>query len=281
VPKKRACSFPRALWRRPGLRLLLAGSFVAGLHPPGAAALDATSSAEQISECAEQNVPNDTSVQAIEFVATDRRGQEAIPREARVWGKRDSNRDLRSLTVFLAPPDARGTAYLMIERKNSAADTHVYSDELRKWKRMSGRATAGEILGTDFSAEEFARLQHIRQPEQLTRLPDSEIEGVPVYVIESGPEDAANSQYTRILTYYSQDHCVALRTEYFEKERIRKRLVATPSSVRQAGGAWIAFEQRMTDVRDGTYTRFLIHELEVDVEIEEHRFQMRGAPRSR
>ncbi len=233
---------------------------------------------EEVTDCIKGNIPKETSIQTVEFASVDRVGYEQM-RRAKIYGKKGKDGFRRILTQFSKPPDIRGSAYLMFEREG-ANDTFIYSREQRRWRRISGRAAAGNILGTDLSYEDFERMQNLDRPDENTRLDDSEVEGRPAYVIESKPLPDAGSIYEKVVTFYDQKTCVTLKSESYEPGgRLRKLLSADPDQIQENDGIWVAHEMVMRDLRDETHTAILIESIEVDVPIKESRFSMRTPSR--
>ena len=238
--------------------------------------------AQDIQDCVQSNVPKRTSEQEVEFTAVDRVGNERFSR-AEVQGKRFDDGQRRVLLKFNRPDDLRGSAFLMIERAGSnGSDMFLYSPELRKVKRLSGRATASSLFGTDFSAEDFERLQGINRPGTLRRVEDAEIDGRPVWRLETRPTEAAESAYERIVSFVDQERCVALRTESYEPgDRLRKVLTADPETIERHGDIWVPERLVMRDERDETHTVLRVDEVRLDVEIADRQFSLATLDRGR
>ena len=177
---------------------------------------------------------------------------------------------------FIRPLDLRGAAVLMIEKKGRSPDTMMYLPAIRKVRRVSSRAAASSLFGTDFSYEDFQRLMGLSGEAKATRDPDSEIDGREVYVIVVRPGEESISAYERVVTLVDKQTCVPLLTESYEAgDRLRKRLVADPSQITAEKKIWVARKQTIMDLRDETKTELLIEEIEVDGEIHRKMFSER------
>ncbi len=231
-------------------------------------------------QCVRRNLPRKTSIQTVRFVTRDRLGEETVTR-AKVLGKLYEDGHRRVVTRFREPADVRGVAFLLIER-DGRNDIFLYAPELRKTKRVSARAAGNSLFGTDFSYEDFERLQGLRTSSETTRQPDRELDGKPVYVLETRPSEAEESVYGRILTLVDPETCLPLKSESYEHgERPRKVLTIKRDQIVQIGEIWVAKEIVMRDVRDQTETRLIVESIEIDEPIPDKRFRQTELERHR
>ena len=251
---------------------LMAGLLCLLLLPQGIAA---SGTVDEVTDCLEENTPKVSSVQIVEFTATDRIGGRRISR-AKIYGKRFAGDGLRRvLTHINKPPEMRGSAVLMIEREEGSPDVFLYSTEMRNVKRITAHGAGGSLFGTDFSYEDFARWQRLNQPGQTVRLEDSVVAERPVYVVETTPADEAESSYTRVVSFIDRETCVVLKTESYEKpDQLRKVSTADPEHVINEGGVWVATKLVMRDVRDETHTDVTVEDIEIDRELRDGMFSI-------
>jgi hypothetical protein len=129
--------------------------------------------------------------------------------------------------------------------------------------------TSASMFGTDFSYEEFERLQGIAESAPATRQPDAAVEGRSAYVLDVRPTSESDSAYERIVTFIDKETCLLLRSEFFERgdRTARKVLTAATSTLSREGDVWLAREYLMRDLRDETETKMIVEEVEVGVEI--------------
>ncbi len=237
--------------------------------------LGAPETAEEIEQCVRDNLPRKSSVQTIVFASTDRMGNVTESRSKLYWKEFDDGLS-KVMMRFIKPLDLRGAAVLMIEKKGRSPDTMMYLPAIRKVRRVSSRAAASSLFGTDFSYEDFQRLMGLSGEASTARDPDSEIDGREVYVIVVRPGEESISAYERVVTLVDKQTCVPLLTESYEAgDRLRKRLVADPSQITAEKKIWVARKQTIMDLRDETKTELLIEEIEVDGEIHRKMFSER------
>lgn len=237
---------------------------------------------EPVTSCVENNKPEKSSVQLVEFTAVDRIGGERVSR-AKIKGKKFDDDQLRRLKlVFSKPLEVRGSAFLAIERESGSPDMFLYTPEIRKAKRVTGQGGGGKLFGTDFSYEDFVRWQGLNEPGESRRLPDAVEAGQPVYVLETEPAKQSESSYERVVFFIDQETCVALKVESYEKgDAPRKVLTADPGQLLQEGGVWFASELLMRDLRDETHTRVSIEDVEVDRDLKDSEFSLGKLSRGR
>jgi hypothetical protein len=235
--------------------------------------VEADPAVREVRECMEGNVPSQTSVQTVEFVAVDRVGGERISR-AKIYAK-ELDDGYRRMKLRWTKPEYQRNSELLIIETDGSPDTFLYTPELRRPKRITGTSGGGTLFGTDFSYEDFERWQGFNRPGQTKREPDSDVEGRPAYVLVTYPSDDAVSAYERVVTFVDKETCVTLRTDSYEPgETLRKVLAADPESLLQEGSIWIATKLQMKDLVDQTHTNVVVEDLEVDREVKDTLFSV-------
>ncbi len=243
--------------------LALAGILTA---PPVFAAPELATT-EEIKACIRRNnLPEVTTLQSVMLSTRDRLGEERSTNVS-IASRKTSDGYRRVLAQITAPEDVAGTSFLVVEAADGIAMS-VYSPEFEAPRSITGGDASGNLFGTDFSYEDFERLQGLNwdaEAQGLNRLEDGSAEERPAFVLESHPVD---SGYERILAYIDKETCVALRTELYENSRRpRKVLIADPAEVRQLEGVWVAHNLLMIDMRDQTQTRLVVESMNAGLEL--------------
>lgn len=230
-------------------------------------------SAQEIQECVQQNFPDDTMKQTMKMVMKDRMGVERLLEAEMFWEKDQATQLSKVLIKFDNPPELRGSAVLVIE-KQPANDMFMFLPELGKTRRITSSMVSGNMMGTDFSYEDFARLQGMIGSLEPERAADEQIGGRAAFVTVSRPTEGADSEYERIRSVIDQETCVPLRVEFFHKGLAEpaKVLSVDPSNVAEVKSGWIPREMRMEDLRGGTSTNLVVEKLEVSVPIAKKMF---------
>ena len=239
----------------------------------GSSAAAELDSADAIDQCYRANFPKDSSVQTVSMNAKDRIGAITTSRAKLYWKKFDNGRS-KVRMHFYKPAEMRGAGLLMVEQP-ARNDLLIYLPELRRVKRITKHMNSASMFGTDFSYEEFERIQGIADEAPATRLEDSVVQDRPTYVVEVRPEDG-ESAYERIRSWVDKETCVALRSEFYERgDKPRKVMTADPRHLEKAGDVWLIREIVMRDTRDETETLMQIEEVEVGADIPRKKFTER------
>jgi hypothetical protein len=223
----------------------------------------------EIEACMKGNLPATTSVQSIELRARDRGNYEQVM-HADVFWKRRSDQASSVMMHFSEPVDIRGARFL-IKQQEPDNEMYIYMPGLLKVRRVTSRKISSSVMGTDFSYEDFERLHGVLTDLKLELLPDDVIDGRPVHVLMSHPEET--SGYVRIASYIDKESCVVLRTDLYESgDQLRKQLTVDPAAVKSVDGISYPSELLMKDLRDKTETRLLVRHIRTGVALDDGLF---------
>jgi outer membrane lipoprotein-sorting protein len=222
-----------------------------------------------IEACMKGNLPQTTSVQSIELRARDRSHYESVL-QADVYLKRIDDENSRLMMYFREPVDIRSARFLIVQ-KQPQNEMYIYMPSLIKVRRITSQNISSSIMGTDFSYEDFERLHGVFADLSARQLPDEELHGRPVHVMESQPDK--HSGYTRITSYIDKESCIALKTDFYESNQVlRKQMTVDPEHLQNREGIWYPAELLMKDFRDKTETRLKITNLELGAELPDDLF---------
>ena len=241
------------------------------LASAAARAQDATP--ESIAACMAKNLPEAGQIESVAFTVTDRSGAERYT-HAKIFSRRDEQGLRRVLVRLDAPEDLVGASFLMLEREDRPNDLVLRVPGVDGVKYIHGSEATRSMFGSDFSYEDFERIQGLVRPGNSKLLDDAQIRGNVVWVVETRPADTTLSAYERIVTLVDQRTCVALQSDLYQPGgRLRKVLTADPDLVRRSGSVWIAHDVRMRDMLDGSSTRLAVESVQSQVQIPEVRFR--------
>ncbi len=255
------------------IRCLIFASFLA-LQPAPAVRAESRS-ADEIDSCIRKNRPTETSVLEVSFRSKDRIGGITEKSGTLSWKRFDG--DLSRLVLrFRYPNDVRGAAVLLIEAKERAPEMFMCIPALQKVRRVTTRTVSSSLFGTDFSYEDFQRLQGYTASVSKLRLEDAVLADRPAFVVERTLEPDAGSAYGRIVDFVDQETCLPLRTESYERGgRLRKVLTADPAAFEFSGSVWVARSMLMRDLLDETETALLVEKVEIDTKLNRKVFSTR------
>ena len=253
--------------------LALGGLLASRILVPADANGADTGGVEHIKECSRENIPEPGAVRAIRFVSRDRLGSKRVTR-LRLEGKRAADGSRRMLAVVVEPVEMEGAMLLLIERDGNN-EIYFKSPDLPEPKLISMSDQSLSMFGTDFSYEDIQNLQRFNRPGVSKRLPDSQVSGRPVWVVETLPEAGSGSAYSSIVTSIDKQTCIALKIEMFgDNHRVRKVLNVDPNQIVKRGPTWIAHHAILKDMRDYTETQMLVDSADVHVQFPEDHFQV-------
>lgn len=226
---------------------------------------------EEVQACARRNLPETSARQQIVLEAVDASGAgQRI--EAELSWRRNEKDHSQVLVRVERPPDLRGSAFLLLEREDGY-DLFSYLPSLQKVRRLTGSAISGSLFGTDFSYEDFQRLQTAGKGTEVTRLPDAELDGRPTFVIAASPPSDAGSAYRRIVSWVDRETCVLLRADLeTDGEHVAKQLLVDPAQVRVVGTRHIPGAVTLEDREKNTRTTLTIDKIEFDVPLSDSLF---------
>ena len=225
----------------------------------------------QLEACIRKNEPESTAVQQIEMRSVDRAGYEKTL-VADIYLKRFPDETSRLIAYFREPDDIIGTRLLVIE-KAAGNEMYMYMPSLFKIRRISSKRIASSMYGSDFSYEDIERFYDMLSTEKPVQMPDTQLDGSPMHVLETRPAKDSGSKYESIVTYFDQPDCVIRRVDFFEAgEKLRKQLIADASSITSAGSIRLPREFTMTDLRNKTETYLSISKIELDVSLDDEIF---------
>ena len=125
--------------------------------------------------------------------------------------------DNRRLVSFLSPADVRGTKTLLIEHSAADDDMWIYLPAMKKVRRLVASNKKDSFVGTDFSYGDVIGYKVEEWNHNLVR--EENVAGRDCYVIESTPRTpqiAANTGYSKRISWIDKTSYVALRGELFD-----------------------------------------------------------------
>ena len=221
---------------------------------------------EEIRSCIQKNAPETSSLQTVLLRALDRDG-DAVDTRAKIYWKRLEADELRVALHVLDPPTRRGSAVLL-SREDGETTMWMYLPELRKVRKINSTFVQGSMFGTDITYEDFERLQDVASGGQVTRLPDRELDGRRVWVIEGRPAAGKESAYEKVVSLVDQERCITLRAELVGVDgEVRKVVSAAPDKITREPFGWLPRRLVIEDRDEGTSTEVVVETFDANVPI--------------
>ena len=257
------------------LRLLLAIGFAAFAWRTFAAPTFDTSRIQDadVRACVERALPQHTmrqnlTVQVIDSTEAVRESNGTLD-----WKRFDDGLS-KLLVRIVRSPQYTGVAVLMIERNAREPEIYVYSPELRRDRRVSSGALAGSLLGTDFTYEDFAFVQHLLANGRIERKVDADLDGHAAYVLETVPDEEA-SAYSRIRTYVDKAECVPVKTEFYGRNgSLDKQLDVERAEIKPIAERWVPMRMVMVNHKDKSRTVLVLNSVEFDQGLPDNLFNL-------
>lgn len=178
----------------------------------------------------------------------------------------------KSIVYYEHPFDLRHSGYLVINNLDRPNDQFVYRSSTRKVLRVNLRGEP--VFGTDFSFEDI--LPRELDDASYVRKPDTELEGVPVFVIEATPSKEADSEYSRFIVYVEKARCVPLLTRYWDDREVRiKELDVEREAIEEVAGVWVPRRSTMRHLKLGSFTRLVVEEIQPNPKLTRTTFELR------
>ncbi len=144
----------------------------------------------------------------------NRHGDESV-REIRVRTLEIDGGGDKSLILFDAPADIKGTVFLTHSHAKKPDDQWLYLPALKRIKRISSANKSGPFMGSEFAYEDIAS-QEIKK-YRYKYMKDEKINGFDTYVIEQYPE-YKNSGYTRQLVWMDKKMYQVVKIDYYDRK---------------------------------------------------------------
>jgi outer membrane lipoprotein-sorting protein len=154
------------------------------------------------------------SVATMQMVLRNKRGDESS-REVRVRTLEIEDDGDKSMSIFDAPADIKGTAFLTFSHINKPDDQWLYLPALKRVKRIASKNKSGPFMGSEFAYEDISSDEVDKYTYKYLR--DETWEGMDVHVVERDPVDK-NSGYTRQVVWYDKDELRPLKVDYYDRK---------------------------------------------------------------
>jgi outer membrane lipoprotein-sorting protein len=159
----------------------------------------------------------------------------------------------RYYIYFHAPSDVKGTSFMVWKYLQKEDDRWIFIPAIKLVRRIAADDKRSSFVGSDFTYEDVSGRAVDDESHSLLRT--EELDGRPVYVLESKPK--AKTDYERRVSWIDQERWLPLKEEYFDA-RGEKVRVFSADRVEQLGGQWTVTARTMKNLQTGhrTETRF-------------------------
>ena len=186
----------------------------------------------------------------LEMILRNREGQESH-RSLRIDTLEVSGDGDQSLTVFDAPRDIKGTAFLSYTHALQADDQWLYLPALKRVKRIASNNKSGPFVGSEFAYEDITS----QEVEKFTYkyLRDERLGARQAFVVEAYPA-YENSGYTRQIIWLDQQMYQPLRVEYFDRKNTPLKILDISEHKQYLERYWRPGRMLMRNLQTGKST---------------------------
>jgi outer membrane lipoprotein-sorting protein len=185
------------------------------------------------------------------MVLKNRNGQESI-RTIRIRTLEVDGDGEKSLSIFDAPRDVKGTAFLTYSHKRGDDDRWLYLPALKRVKRISSRNKSGSFMGSEFSYEDIASQEVEKYTYKWLR--DEMYDDRQCFVYEQYPVDRKNSGYIRQVIWLDKAQYCPLKIEYYDRKNTLRKTLTVTHYQQYLGKFWRADEMHMLNHQSGKST---------------------------
>ena len=267
-------------WLAPALGCLMVAGGAAGTEPIArrVAKADAELSGRDVYQCVVNNRFR-SYVQDARLVSGDRGAAVQESRLTMTWSsfrdeqERPVNGVLsKTLVRYTDPFDLRFSGYLVVNNDVRPNDQFVYLNSRRKVRRVNLREEA--VFGTDFTFEDI--VPNEIEESDYQRLPDLDVDGHRVYVVEVVPKPDQDSEYSKFMIHVDKTSCIPLFTRYWDTKGVEvKQLKVVPDKIREFDGVFWPMELTMRNLQLESFTTLLVEKLEANPKLDRTSFDLR------
>lgn len=179
----------------------------------------------------------------------------------------------KSMIRFLAPADVKGTGFLIWENADRDDDQFLYLPALKQDpRRIASSEKGSRFMGTEFTYEDLENRKVDADDHKLLR--EDKLDGKQVYVVESIPKKASDSQYKKLVSWVRPDIWLPVKIEFYDKNGVLLK-VLTVKKIEQVQGIWTTMDSLMDNVKDKKKTELVLGKVQYNVDIPDEYFTER------
>lgn len=191
------------------------------------------------------------SIANLRMVLRNKQGQTS-ERELRIRTLEVEDEGTKSLCIFDAPADVKGTILLTHTHTETNDDQWLFLPALRRIRRIAAQNKSGSFMGSEFSYEDIATQELAKYTYR--RLDDESYDGNDCYVIERTPVDKANSGYSRQVAWMDKEHYRTWKVEYYDRKNDLLKTLTFKGYRKYLDRFWRAEKMEMVNHQTGKST---------------------------
>ena len=186
----------------------------------------------------------------LKMVLRNRQGDES-QRAMRNRALEMENDGDKTLIIFDAPKDVKGTAFLSYTHATTPDDQWLYLPALKRVKRISSANKSGPFMGSEFAYEDISSQEIEKYKYKYLR--DETIDGRPSFVVERYPQ-YKNSGYTRQVAWIDQETYRVAKVEFHDRKDSLLKTLTYHEYKQYLDQFWRAHRMEMVNHQTGKST---------------------------
>jgi hypothetical protein len=183
--------------------------------------------------------------------------------------------DSKSVLRFIAPPEVKGVALLVVNHKDRSSDQWMWTPALQRERRIALQDRSTRFFGTDFSFEDLEERDADHYDYKL--LGEEKLDGRDCWKIESIPRKTKTSQYTRSHAWIRKDILVFVRIDAYRGEQVQRRIEYKDHD--NISGIWTARTLEVLDHSRKSRTVLKLEKLQYNVPLKDEDFTLQALRR--
>jgi outer membrane lipoprotein-sorting protein len=186
----------------------------------------------------------------MEMVLIDSGGKEAV-RRVRVKVLEVPDDGDKSLAIFDAPADVKGTAFLSHTHIAKPDDQWLYLPSLKRVKRIAPANKTAPFMGSEFSYEDLASFEVEKYTYKYVG--EGSAGGRDALLLEEYPVEK-HSSYSRLLVWVDSERHIVLKIEYYDRRGDKLKTLVSSGFRQYLGQYWRASEMEMNNHQSGKHS---------------------------
>jgi outer membrane lipoprotein-sorting protein len=215
---------------------------------------------------------------ALRMILRNKQGQ-VSERELRVRTLEVPDDGTKSLCIFDAPADVKGTVLLTHTHKSRPDDQWLYLPALERVKRIAAQNKSGSFMGSEFSYEDIATQAIEKYSYRWLR--DEAWDGQDCHVIERRPLDGRNSGYTRQIVWMDKDQLRILKVDHYDRKDALLKTLTVKDYRRYLDRFWRPHDMTMVNHQTGKSSQLLWSDYEFRKGLDANDFNQQSLTRVR
>jgi hypothetical protein len=184
----------------------------------------------------------------------------------------------KSLTVFNAPQDVKGTAFLSFSHVDRNDEQWLYLPALKRVKRISSRNKTGSFMGSEFSFEDLTSFEVEKYDYKY--IGDETINGIDCFVVETYPRDKY-SGYTKRVIWVDKEHYRVQKIDFYDRKNSLLKTLTFKDYKQYLNKFWRAHTMEMVNHQSGKSTILNWKNYEFQTGVDEKDFNKNALKRAR